>query len=312
MTELLSLLEEYVSARRALGASLEGAERLLRSFLAFLAQRGEDTISPRLALEWAVQPRHARPDWHASRLRTVRLFSVYAHAVDPSHEVPPAGLLTARPRRAKPYLYSDREVADLVSAAQDLPARTALRAATYATLLSLLAVTGMRPSEPLGLDQEDVDLADGVLTVRNAKFGKSRHLPVHESTCRALAAYAGRRDELCPSPAAPAFFLSDRGTRIPLNTLQRTFVLLSKRVGLRGPSDSHGPRLHDLRHRFAVNALLRWHREGRDVEAWLPHPTTYLGHVHLGDTYWYLTARPDLLQQVARRMDRDARSQVPS
>ena len=182
MAELLSLLEEYLSTRRALGASLEGAERLLRSFLTFLAQRGEDTISTRLALEWAVQPRRARPDWHASRLRTVRLFSVYARAVDPSHETPPAGLLTARPQRAKPYLYSDREVADLVSAAQELPARTALRAATYATLLSLLAVTGMRPSEPLGLDQEDVDLADGVLTVRNAKFGKSRHLPVHETT----------------------------------------------------------------------------------------------------------------------------------
>ena len=165
----------------------------------------------------------------------------------------------------------------------------------------------MRPSEPLRLDRPDVDLAGGVLTVRQGKFGKSRHIPVHASTQQALGRYAAQRDRLCPHPLSPAFFLSERGTRITLSTLDWNFVQLSRRVGLRGPTDSQGPRLHDLRHRFAVSTLLRWYRDGSDVESQLPRLTTYLGHVRVSDTYWYLTATPELLESAARRLDRLAR-----
>ncbi len=306
MKGLPTLLDEYLAMRRALGAALVQAERLLRSFLAFLGQREATCLTTQLALQWATQPGQAQPAWQARRLGVVRAFARFASATDPRHEVPPEGLLTARYRRATPHIYSDQEIADLIGAAQRLRPSTGLRAGTYSTLLALLAVTGMRSSEPLRLDRDDVDLAGGVLTVRHSKFGKSRWLPVHESTRHALADYAAQRDRLCPHPASPAFFLSERGTRITQNTLQRTFVRLSKQVGLRDRSDARGPRLHDLRHRFAIGTLLRWYREGLDVEQRTPRLATYLGHVHVSDTYWYLTATPELLQLAARRLDRSA------
>ncbi|MDE0337562.1 MAG: tyrosine-type recombinase/integrase [Caldilineaceae bacterium] len=307
MTGLRTLLDEYLATRRALGAALAEPELLLKSFLGFLEQQETAFVATPLALEWATKPQGVQPAHWAKRLAAVRAFARYASAADPRHEVPPEGLLPARPQRATPYLYSDEEIAGLLDAARRLPSRTGLRPCTYATLLALLAVTGMRSSEPVRLERGDVDLGDGILTVRNSKFGKSRLIPVHESTNRALAAYAGERDRLCPRPLDPAFFLSERGTRITQHTLQQTFVQLSRQVGLRSPSDSFGPRLHDLRHRFAVSTLLRWHRDGLDVEQRLPHLATYLGHAHVSDTYWYLTATPELLQCAARRLDRTAR-----
>ncbi len=307
MQDLLTLLEEYLATRRAFGTGLAHAERMLRSFLAFLGQHEAVCITTQLALSWATHPSQTQPAWQAKRLGVVRAFARYASAVDPRHEVPPEALLTAQPRRSTPYLYSEKQIADLIGAAQRLRGSTDLRAHTYSTLLGLLAVTGMRSSEPLRLDRNDVDLASGVLTVRTSKFGKSRCLPVHESTRQALADYAAQRDRHCPHPVDPAFFLSERGTRIAQNTLQQTFVKLSQQVGLRSPSDSRGPRLHDLRHRFAIGTLLRWYREGLDVEQQSPRLATYLGHAHVSDTYWYLTATPELLQLAARRLDRTAR-----
>ena len=302
MTELLPLLDEYLATRRAFGTRLVEDERLLRSFLAFLAQRQLARITTRLALQWASEPSRTQLAYQARRLRSVRAFARYAHAADARHEVPPAGLLPAQPRRATPYIYSDKQIAGLVAAARQLRGSTPLRAATHATLLALLAVTGMRSSEPLRLDRDDVDLLSGVLTVRNTKFGAFRCLPVHRSTCEALQAYALLRDRTCPLPATRAFFLSDRGTRITQGNLERIFRKLSKQVGLRDPSASRGPRLHDIRHSFAVGTLLRWYREGCDVEQRLPRLATYLGHVQVSDTYWYLTATPELLQLAARRL----------
>ena len=168
------------------------------------------------------------------------------------------------------HFYRDGEIADLLSAAQGLSGTTGLRPCTYATLLALLAVTGMRSSEPLRLNRDDVDLARGVLTVRKSKFGKSRYIPVHESTRQALINYAAQRDRLCPNPGSPSFFLSEHGARVTEWALRWTFVKLSRQVGLRGPSDSRGPRLHDLRHRFAVETLVRWYRDGIDVEPICP------------------------------------------
>ena len=306
MTDLSALLDEYLATRRALGASLAHAEPMLRSFVAFLARSQATFVTTALALRWATEPRDTQPAYLATRLGAVRAFARYASAADPHHEVPPEGLLPARPPRATPYIYSDNEIVDLIGAARGLSGKTGLRPCTYATVLGLLSASGMRSSEPLHLDRSDVDLDQGVLTVRDSKFGKSRIVPVHDSTAKALGTYATQRDQLCPHPLSPAFFLSERGTRIVQNTLQQTFVQLSRQVGLRGPSDSRGPRLHDLRHRFAVCTLLRWYREGVDVESHLPRLATYLGHVHVSDTYWYLTATPELLQLAARRLDRTA------
>ena len=307
MTDLQQLLGEYLATRRALGVGLRLAGSLLQRFVAFAAQTEAAFITTELALQWATEPRGAQPAQWATRLGIVRRFARFAHAADPRHEVPPPRLLSHRYRRSQPYLYTDGEFADLLRAAQGLSGTTGLRPCTYATLLALLAVTGMRSSEPLRLNRDDVDLARGVLTVRKSKFGKSRYIPVHESTRQALINYAARRDRLCRHPSSPSFFLSEPGARVTVWALRWTFVKLSRQVGLRGPSDSRGPRLHDLRHRFAVETLLRWYRDGIDVERHLPRLTTYLGHAHVSDTYWYLTVTPELMQLAARRLDRAGR-----
>ena len=173
MKDLPALLADYLATRRALGASLSTAEPLLRSFVAFLAQCRTAFITTALALRWATEPRDIQPACQANRLGAVRSFARYASAMDPRHEVPPAGLLPARFRRATPYIYSDNEIADLIGAARGLSARTGLRPRTYATVLALLAASGMRSSEPLRLDRNDVDFDHGVLTVRDSKFGKN-------------------------------------------------------------------------------------------------------------------------------------------
>lgn len=168
-------------------------------------------------------------------------------------------------------------------------------------------MTGLRTNEALRLERDDVDLHEGVLRVRETKFGKSRWVPIHRSTQRVLRQYANRRDALCPNPGSPSFFLSERGTRVTEWSVRRTFIKLSRQIGLRAPSDSHGPRLHDFRHRFAVNTLAGWYRAGCDVERHLPKLSTYLGHTHVTDTYWYLTATPELMHLAKRRLERAAR-----
>ena len=310
MSDLTLLLEEYLATRRALGNRLVLPGRLLKRFVAFAVQSEIPFITTECALQWATEPRDAQPAQWAGRLSMVRGFDRYAHGVDERHEVPPQGLLIGQYRRRTPYLYRDAEVAALIAAARALSGSTGLRPLTHATMLALLSVTGMRVSEVVNLDRDDVDLAGGVLSVRNSKFGKSRYLPMHASTTRALRRYARRRDRLCPHPLVPAFFLAERGTRITEWTLRRTFAKLSKQVRLRAPSTSHGtgPRLHDLRHRFAVNTLLGWYRDEVDVERCIPQLATWLGHAHVSDTYWYLTATPELLHLAARRLDHRASS----
>ena len=308
MNDLRTLLDEYLATRRALGVRLEATGRLLERFVAFAGQHEAPFVTIELALRWATEPNHAQPAQWAKRLGLVRGFARYANAAHPRHQVPPQGLIPYRYRRPRPYIYSDGEIADLIAAAQGLSGTTGLRPFTYATLLALLAVTGMRTGEILNLDREDVDLANGVLTVREGKFGKSRHIPMHGSTSLALSHYAARRDRLCPGPRDPAFFLNEHGTRITDWTLRRTFVRLSRQTGLREPAKSsgHGPRLHDMRHRFAVDTLLRWYRDGVDVERHIPRLATWLSHAHVSDTYWYLSATPELMRAAARRLDRIA------
>jgi integrase len=179
-----------------------------------------------------------------------------------------------------------------------------LRGVSYPTLFGLLAVTGLRGSEALALDREAVDLAHGVLTIRRTKFGKSRLVPLHPSTVRALRRYAQRRDQIFPHPKSPAFFLSNQGTRLTEWIARWTFIQLSRTIGLRGPQDRFGPRLHDFRHRFAVRTLLGWYRAGRDVERLMPLLSTFLGHTHVADTYWYLSAAPELLLLASARRER--------
>ena len=200
-------------------------------------------------------------------------------------------------QRPQPYIYSDAEVLDLIGAAGELSGLQ--RPRTYSTMLGLLWVTGMRSGEAVRLDRGDVDLRQGVLTIRQSKYGKSRLNLCHDSTAQILSDYAAWRDGHCPHPQSPAFFLSERATRIHPSTLRRTFQNLSCQTGLREPADSHGPRLHDLRHSFSVRTLTRWYRDGVDVDRHLPRLSTWLGHSCIANTYWYLTAVPELMAVAA-------------
>lgn len=297
---LREALEEYLTVRRVLGFILAEPSRLLRKFVVYAEQEDTSFITTELAVRWAIQSDCQPAQW-ANRLSMVRRFACYMSALDARTEIPPQDLLPHRFRRPQPYLYTDEEITHLIKAAQKLPSPLRLRGATYSTLYGLIAVTGMRVSEPVGLDRDDVDLNRGILTVRRTKFGKTRMLPLHASTLEALRRYVDRRDRLFPRTRS--FFVSERGTRLTVWSVEKTFVLLSRQIGLRSPEDSYGPRLHDLRHRFAVQTLLRWYRTDIDVERHLPELSTYLGHVHVADTYWYISAVPELLHLATLRLE---------
>lgn len=208
-----------------------------------------------------------------------------------------------RYQRKQPYIYTDAEIGRLLDAASKLASQTGLRPRTYTTLLGLLVVTGMRISEVVGLDRDDFDISEALLTIRRTKFGKSRLIPLLASTRQALERYADERDRLLPRPMTTSLLVGDHGRRLTVNVAEQTFVKLSHQVGLRGPYDRRGPRLHDLRHRFAVDTLLRWYRSGADVDCHLPKLSAYLGHAHPTDTYWYLSAVPELMQLAATRLE---------
>ena len=304
MNTLQKALQEYLAMRRALGFQLLDAGPALSDFVSFLKRRRASHITVRLALEWAQKP-GAQPARWAHRLGFVRGFARYRSATDPRTEIPPWRLLPFRSKRAHPYLYTDEEVRMLLKASLSLSPNNPLRKWTYHGLLGLLAVSGLRLSEVLSLRLSDVDLQNAVLTVRGTKFGKCRLVPLHDSTRRVLSRYKSRRDQyLKGQPASDFFFVSQRGTRLEKNNVRLTFHALSRQMGLRGEFDSHGPRLHDFRHRFAIRTLLHWYRSGDDVERRLPVLSTYLGHVRPDDTYWYLTACPELMGQAVERLER--------
>jgi integrase len=303
MSPLRQALADYLQIRRALGYKLERPEKLLVQYLEYLDTLGTETVTIENAVAWATLPAAGKNGhWWAFRLSAVRGFAKYLHALDDTHHVPPTDLLPNRAHRSIPYLYSQEQILALMAATSGL--RFPLRQATYRTLIGLLSVTGMRVGEAIRLDRQDLDLRHGVLTVRGTKFGKSRELPVHSSTVDALRAYLRLRDRLCPEPVTEAVLISPAGTRLLYCNVHSTFRELRRRVGLAPRSAACRPRIHDVRHTFAVRTLLGWYRTGLEVQPRLPLLSTYLGHVHPKDTYWYLTAAPELLQLAAERLER--------
>jgi integrase/recombinase XerD len=304
MSTLRDSVESYIALRRSLGFKLREPSRLLRHFVSFLEEQGITHITTKLALRWAQQPDAVQPAYWAKRLGVVRQFAKHCSATDPNTEVIPLGLLPHRYRRRAPYLYTEDEISRLIRAARQLPSVTGLRGWTYSTLLGLLAVSGIRSSEVLALDRDAVNLSEGVLTILRTKFGKSRFVPLHSSAIQALRNYAQRRDRLLQRPSSPAFFLSERGRRVNTDILHQTFHELSTQIGLHASNNRPRPRLHDFRHCFAVRTLLGWYRSGQDVERLMPLLSTYLGHTHVADTYWYISAAPELLAYAGARLER--------
>lgn len=251
MTTLRAAVRAYLAMRRDLGFHLRETGRLLLQFVAFMEQHRTTTITTRLALAWAQQPQTVQPAEWARRLSIVRIFARYRRAFDPRTEIPPDGLLPYRPKRARPYLYSDEEIRRLVRAARTMPyhyQRGALRPWVYSCLFGLLSVSGLRLGDARNLELQDVDLQAAVLTIRGAKFGKTRLVPLHPSACTALADYLRRRQRHWEGrPVSSYVFVSSWGNRVDVGDIHRTFYVLSRQSGLRGHADRHGPRIHDLR-----------------------------------------------------------------
>jgi integrase/recombinase XerD len=246
MTVIRQAIGDYLAVRRALGYKLEDHDWLLADFASFVEAAGAGTVTTSLALDWATQPENVLPSWHAARLRVVRGFARHLQALDPATEVPPAGLLASRNRRAVPYLYSDAEVKALMAATGSL--RPALHAATHKTLIGLLAVTGMRLGEVIRLDCAELNTAEGIVTIRDSKFAKSRQVPLHPSTLNALAEYAQIRARHFPQPKTPSLLVSTAGTRLISQGVHYVFARLVRQAGLQPRSPDCRPRLHDFRH----------------------------------------------------------------
>lgn len=301
MNGLREQVATYLRVRRALGYKLIETERFLAQFADYLEGVGAEALTVEHALTWACLPL-GDPSWHGTRLSAVRGFTLWAHTLDPAVQIPPAGLLPVRSRRATPYLYTDTQIQALMGQAAWLS--TPLMAATYRTLIGLLAATGMRVGEAIGLDTDRFDPSASTVTITGAKFGKTRILPVHPSTVQALVGYLHVRHDRLPLARTPALLISTAGTRLIYKNVQFVFSRLARDAGITARSSACRPRLHDLRHTFAVNTLLDAYAGADNPAQRLPLLSTYLGHVHPADTYWYLSAAPELLAAAAQRLDR--------
>ena len=302
MSTLRELLHDYLAMRRALGFKLRTEGTGLSSFVTFMEQAQAAAISTDLALAWAKQPTLVQPTQWARRLSYVRGFARYCSALDPRTEVPPLGLIPFPHRRPSPYFFTDNDIDRLLQNALQWPAKAGLVNHTLYCLLGLLSVSGLRIGEALGLALDDVDLEAGILSIRATKFGKSRLVPLHPTTVEVLTDYRERRERFLSGRYVPHWFVNTHGGRLEYDYVFRTFRRLT--AGLPSQPGRARPRLHDLRHRFALMTVVHWYRDGQDVERRLPVLSAFLGHVQTSDTYWYLSACPELLGAAKARLER--------
>lgn len=294
-------VDEYLRLRRGLGFKLERAGLILPQLVAYLEAAGASTVTRELAIAWAQLPGSARPQHWAARLAIARGFAAYLQTIDPATEVPPAGVFAIRYQRPTPYLWSEVDICRLLEAARSLT--PLLKAASYEALFGLLAVSGMRVGEAVGLGRDDVDLDAGLITIREqiAKLEKARLVPLHTTTVNALERFAIQRDRLCPTPRSARFFLSSIGTALTRSEVAKALRELTTALGLR--TDTVHPTAHQLRHTFAVRTLVGWQRSGVAIDERIVQLSTYLGHVSPAESYWYLTATPELMSHAADRLD---------
>ncbi len=300
MTAFVEHVDDYLRLRRGLGFKLERHGQILPQLAAYLEAAGASTITRELAIAWARLPAGAHPRHWAARLSIARGFAAYLQTLDPATEVPPADVFAVRYRRPTPYLWSPADIGRLLAAARAL--RPPLRAATFEALFGLLAVTGMRVGEAVALERADVDLDGGVITIRSqvAKLERARLIPLHPTTTDALRRYAAERERLCPRPHSTALFVSPTGTALDRSGVAKTLRQITTALGLR--SQTVRPRAQDLRHTFAVRTLIDWQRSGAHIGERIATLSTYLGHVSPAETYWYLSATPELMAPAAERL----------
>lgn len=307
---MVDLAKQYLDSRRKMGFALtvQGKELLL--FARYCDETDhQGAITTDLAVRWARLPRKADPHYWANRLDIVRRFARHRALVDSTTEIPPKGILGPTKHRPTPHIYSAEEIGNLLSAATQLCPIGGLRAHTYTTLFGLLACTGMRVSEALRLTRENIDLDNATLTIERTKFHKSRIIPIHASTVQALEGYRKKRLRLCPDAQNGTFFINDRFQPINYGMVLHAFTRIRKQLGWKRNADGRFPTIHCLRHTFAARRLLRWYEQGADVNRHIVSLSTYLGHVEVTDTYWYLTAVPELLALCSTRFENFANQQ---
>lgn len=301
---ILSQLGRYLGIRRSLGYDLRTDERVLRRFARFADQEGAAHINTALFLRWDAGLPDVSTSTRSARLSKVRLFAQWLSSIDPAHEVPPRGLLPDRSGRTRPYIYSEAEIVSIIGAAKMLPSIYGMRGLTFSVLFGLIAVTGLRISEALALDQDDLEMGTGVLRVRRGKLGKERLLPLDPTVVTRLVAYAAERDRLLGS-VPKSFFVNCKGARPTDCGTRYNFAQTCQHIGLRAHQrygrHGRGPRIHDLRHSFAVRTMIKWYRTGKDPAREMIRLTTYLGHSDPDNTFWYLEAVPELLDLAMAR-----------
>jgi integrase/recombinase XerD len=302
MTVLEQHLRDYLQLRRTLGHKLAEAHRLLPRFVTYLDDHDIEFVTVEAALAWSLEREvPVGSVVPAHRMMVVRGFARYLSGIDLRTEVPPAGAIRQPQRWRRPFIYSDADVLALIEQAR-VAIPQPFRSATYQTLIGLLATTGMRVGEVLRLDRGDLDRAEGVLRVRESKFGKSRLVPLHASTIDALERYDHTRQRLLSEPSSDSLFVSLRGTRVIYECVWPVHRKLCEHAGV-GASSTVTPRIHDHRHSFAVKTLLGWYQDGVDVPSRIGWLSTYLGHREPRYTYHYLSAAPDLLAHATRLLN---------
>ena len=310
MISVSERVDQYLRQREVFGTGLSSsAVHALKTFAAFAVDEGAERVTANLFLHWKDRwPGTASRHTWRCRLSHVRTFARWLKSLEPQTEVPPQGLIPSPRRRPRPYIHTDQEVAHIVTEAERLPSAQGLRGPTYATLFGLLAVTGLRIGETLGLDDGDVDTNQAVLQIRHAKNGRNRIVPLAPCTAGRLADYRSLRDRICRAVDTPAFFLGERGHRVKVAAAEYTFARVGQEIGLRERQPTGrcgtGPRLHDLRHTMAVRTLIEWYRSGLDPDREMYKLSTWLGHSSPTETYWYLEAVPELLQLATQRAER--------
>ena len=303
MKPMSRAVDDYIALRRSLGFKLREYGVCLHEFVSFLKQNGAAHITNKLALEYSTQRQYEKPVSWTRRLGIIRGFAGYRIGADPKTEIPPVGLLRFRSQRAHPYVYSEDEIRRLLEAALKIESPHKIQPHTYYCLFGLLSVSGLRLGEAINLQPQDVDWSEGILTIRGAKFGKSRLVPLHPSTRAVLCKYAKLREKVFARRPVSYFFVTSRGTKLEKTNLSRIFRELSRQIGIRSPGVKHGPRLHDFRHRFAIETLLRWYRSGEQVTRRMPVLSTYLGHSNVTGTYWYLSNTPELMAEASKLLE---------
>jgi len=306
-------IDDYLAERRRLGFVLHSQDTFLTGFASFVARRHHrGPLTVELMSEWVRQGKDGQgsPETWTRRLGKLRSFIRYLKQFEPDTEVPDEAIFGEEPGRVAPHIYHDEEIVELLAAARQLGPHGSLRPMTFETLFGLMASTGMRVSEALNLRDDDVDLKHGMLTIRQTKFAKSRQLPLHPSTVTALKHYRRQRARYVTSTDDSPFLISSRGQGLgqPLGGRQahRIFNALRDSMGWENRGAHEAPRLHDLRHTFAVRRMLLWYADGTDIDRMMLALSTYMGHTKIVYTYWYLTAVPELMALAGGKFERFA------